>query len=369
MPIPITIPRLGWNMEQGVFQGWLKADGAAVHAGESLFTLESEKATDDVECLDSGVLRIATNGPRPGETLAVGAVIGHLIQEEERETRRQGDKEIERPVKQTISPRAKRAALVRGLDWSKLQGSGRNGRIRERDVLAAAPSSLPHGAPIAVSSLRRTIAERMLTSHRSTAPVTLTTTADATNLVNLRSQFKAATEVSPSYTDFLVKLTAIALQKHPLLNARWDGQQIVMSAEIHIGIAVDTDAGLVVPVLRDVPTLSLKQLAIQSRDLIERARRRQLTADEMQGGTFTLTNLGAFGIDAFTPIINYPECAILGVGRIRRVPVALGEQIVAREQLTLSLTFDHRIVDGAPAARFLQMLSGLIENPAPALMG
>jgi pyruvate dehydrogenase E2 component (dihydrolipoamide acetyltransferase) len=172
----------------------------------------------------------------------------------------------------------------------------------------------------------------------------------------------------PSYTDFLVKLTAIALEKHSLLNASWVDDEIHLSDGIHIGIAVDTDAGLLVPVLRDVPALGLKQVAARARDLIERARARKLMLDELQGGTFTITNLGAFGIDAFTPLINVPQCAILGVGRIARRPVVFGEQIVARDQLTLSLTFDHRIVDGAPAARFLQTLCGLIENPGPWLM-
>jgi pyruvate dehydrogenase E2 component (dihydrolipoamide acetyltransferase) len=209
----------------------------------------------------------------------------------------------------------------------------------------------------------------MLASHHSTAPVTLTTTADAVNLVNLRNQFKAAGgDNVPSYTDFLVKLTAVALAKHPLLNARWEGEQIVTPPDIHIGIAVDTDAGLLVPVVRDVPVLGLRQLSARTRDLATRARARQLVADELRGGTFTLTNLGAFDIDAFTPIINYPQCAILGIGRIERRPVVVGEQVVARDQVTLSLTFDHRIVDGAPAARFLQTLRSLIENPGPALM-
>ena len=209
----------------------------------------------------------------------------------------------------------------------------------------------------------------MLASHRSTAPVTLTTTSDATNLVNLRRQFQAAVraghDVTPTYTDFLVKLTAVALGKHPLLSARWDGEQITMPSGIHIGIAVHTEAGLLVPVLRDVPSLGLKQLALRARDLVARARQGKLKADEMQGGTFTVTNLGAFGIETFTPLINCPECAILGIGRIGRQAVVIGEQIVARDRITLSLTFDHRIVDGAPAAQFLHDLSALIENPGP----
>jgi len=440
MAIPITIPRLGWNMEEGVFVAWLKADGAVVRAGESVFSLESEKATEDIECLDSGILRIPPDGPREGDKVAVGTIIGFLVQAGEtapflqkredvsslppseqvaspsvrRLARERGidlqtvtasgdggritaedlmgleptsslklpgaKTNLPRPSNPAISPRARRVATELHIDWKDLQGSGRTGRIRECDVRAAAskvqapakPDSASRGTPLAVSSIRRTIAERMLTSHHSTAPVTLTTTADATNLVNLRNQFKAALQTGgdlvPTYTVLLVKLTASALQKHPLLNACWGEDQIHVSPDIHIGVAVDTAAGLMVPVLTDVASLSLKQLAARSRDLSERARQRTLHADELRGGTFTVTNLGAFGIDGFTPIINYPQCAILGIGRIERRPAVLGDLMVAQEQITLSLTFDHRIVDGAPAARFLQMLSGFIENPGPWLM-
>lgn len=406
MAIPITVPRLGWNMEEGTFVGWLKADGDAIRSGESLFSLESEKATEDIECLDEGVLRIPPGGPKPGDRLAVGAVIGYLVKAGEsapfasepprstpaaspsvrRLARQQGvdlaevagtgsggritaeDVTRREPRRRAISPRARRVARELGIDCTSLHGSGRTGRIRERDVRAVAVKS--DGTAVRVSSVRRTIAERMLASHLSTAPVTLTTTADATNLVNLRNQFKTAgdSEAVPSYTDFLVKLTAAALGKHPLLNARWDGDQIVVAPGIHIGIAVDTDAGLLVPVVRDVPSLGLRQLSAQARDLAFRARQGQLTADEQRGGTFTVTSLGAFGVDAFTPIINAPQCAILGIGRIRRQPVVAGTRIVARDQVALSLTFDHRIVDGAPAARFLQSVSRLIENPGPCLM-
>ena len=160
----------------------------------------------------------------------------------------------------------------------------------------------------------------------------------------------------------------MALEKHPLLNARWNGDKIVVSSSINIGIAVDTDAGLLVPVIRDVPRLTLRQLAARSRKLIDRARRGKLTAAEMQGGTFTVTNLGPMGIEMFTPLINLPECAILGLGRIQKQVVVDDKQFVARDRMMLSLTFDHRIVDGAPAARFLQSLSLLIENPSPWLL-
>ena len=326
---------------------------------------------------DDGVLHIPANGPRKNDVVLVGAVIGFVLQPGEPIPRegepREGEapaepvpretailpegsrlgRSLALPVQQTdrpsSTPRARRAAAKLGIDWRTAKGTGRAGRIRERDVLAMAT---PAG------STRRIIAERMLTSHRSTAPVTLMTTIDATNLVKLHEQTKATN------TDLLVKLAAQALERHPVLNSRWENDRIVAQDGIHIGIAVDTDAGLLVPVVRDVPSLSLKDLSLRSRELIERARQGKLSAKELQGGTFTVTSLGAFGIDAFTPIINYPECAVLGIGRVRRCPVAEGDEIVIRDPVTLSLTFDHRITDGAPAARFLQTLSALlVENP------
>jgi pyruvate dehydrogenase E2 component (dihydrolipoamide acetyltransferase) len=385
MAVEITVPRLGWSMEEGVFLGWLKKDGDAVKAGEPLFTLEGDKAVQEIESTGSGVLRIAPDGPQKGDTVAVGTVLGYLAEAGESVA-------VERPpavVTQVvaaapgrkavtagrartgpaISPRAWRVAKELGIDWHGLRGSGRSGRIRERDVRAAAQAKPAAGRSVPVTPARRVIAERMLASLQATAPVTLTTTADAGNLVNLRQQFKATgAEIIPSYTDFLVKLTANALRAHPLLNARWEGDHIALSEGVHIGIAVDTDAGLLVPVVRGVPGLSLRQLAARSRELVERARNRKLTADELQGGTFTVSNLGPFGIDAFTPIINHPECAILGVGRIRRVAAVDGDRIVPRDELTLSLTFDHRVVDGAPAARFLDAVRKCVENPGPWLM-
>jgi pyruvate dehydrogenase E2 component (dihydrolipoamide acetyltransferase) len=376
MAIPITIPRLGWNMEEGVFGGWLKADGDAVRPGDAIFRLESDKATEEIESLDAGILRIPVDGPKEGDRLPVGTVIGQLVAVGEQAVPAQpampapnpsrvsatptpASRERERPEQQpAISPRARRAARELGIDWTALNGSGRTGRIREHDVRAA--SRTP-------TSIRRTIAAHLVESLRATAPVTLATTADATNLVNLRTQYNAVPDGSPvpSYTDFLVKLTAAALQKHPALTGQWTDDGIRLPDGVHIGIAVDTESGLLVPVVRDVPTLGLRQLAGKTHDLIERARSGRLSASEMQGGCFTVTNLGAFGIDAFTPIINHPECAILGVGRITKRPTVVGDATVARDQVTLSLTFDHRIVDGAPAARFLQTLVQMIESPAP----
>jgi pyruvate dehydrogenase E2 component (dihydrolipoamide acetyltransferase) len=160
-------------------------------------------------------------------------------------------------------------------------------------------------------------------------------------------------------------LAAVALTKHRVLGARWSDDGIRLPSAIHIGIAVDTDAGLFVPVVRDVPSLGIQELAAATSDLISRARAGRLSAAEMQGGCFTVSNLGGYGIDAFTPIINPPESAVLGVGRIAKRLAVVGDAIVARDQVTLSLTFDHRVVDGAPAARFLQTLAQAIEDPTP----
>jgi pyruvate dehydrogenase E2 component (dihydrolipoyllysine-residue acetyltransferase) len=391
MAIEITIPRLGWNMDEGVFVAWLKHDGELVKAGEPIFSLETDKAVQEIESLDSGRLKIAPEGPRPGQTVAVGTVIGVLLGLDEtahEPAAKRAAATLEfSPAASHSSPRARRKARELGVDWTSLKGTGRTGRVRERDVLAASSRagtsksppapSVPGGdiQEMPIDATRRTIAERMMQGAHGTAPVTLTTSVDATNLVNLRQQFKSVAGEhgetgagSVGYTDIVVKLAAIALQRHPNLNSRWDGDRIIIDRGMHIGIAVDTDAGLLVPVIREVPRLTLREVAARSQDLIARARRRALKVEELQGGTFTITNLGAYGIEAFTPIINVPQCAVLGMGRIVRQPVAIEPQIVLRDRLMLSLTFDHRIVDGAPAARFLQTLCGLIENPSPWLM-
>jgi pyruvate dehydrogenase E2 component (dihydrolipoamide acetyltransferase) len=283
-----------------------------------------------------------------------------------------------------ISPRALRAAHELGIDWREVSGSGRGGRIRERDVRAVVDANrraVAHSRPAVATestenasrlALRRTIAARMSAGAQSTAPVTLTTSADATNLVNLRTQFKAAAteseNVAPGYLAFITKLAAHALAEHPHLNQQWIDGRIETPDAIHIAVAVDTAAGLLAPVLRDVPALGVREIAARLVDVTARAESGQLTLAELTGGTFTISNLGAYGIDAFTPILNVPQCAILGLGRIDRRPAVVGDQIVPRDQMTLSLTFDHRIVDGAPAAKFLATLRQGIENPGPWLV-
>jgi pyruvate dehydrogenase E2 component (dihydrolipoamide acetyltransferase) len=268
-----------------------------------------------------------------------------------------------------VTPRARRIAAELGVDTALLRGSGTGGRIREVDVRAASSGLAAEPGAVPITALRRTIARRMMVSRQNTAPVTLATRADATSLVALRNQWKLAPGPVPAYTDILAKLVAIALESYPALGGRWESDHIVLPGKTHIGIAVDTPEGLLVPVLHDVAASSLADLARRSRELIDAARARRLHAGDLQGGTFSITNLGEFGIDAFTPIINFPEAAVLGVGAIRKEPVVLdGGELVAREQMTLSLTFDHRVADGALAARFLQALVRLIEVPPPAVI-
>lgn len=371
----IVLPRLGWTMDEGTFLGWLKRDGEVVKAGEPLFTIEGDKSAQEIESIDAGVLRISPTCPKIGATVAVGALLGHILSEGGTVTADRISasavtaepvavvKEVrsfiapvpEKHHRHAATPRARRVARERGIDLEQVVGTGRDGRIRERDL----PASIP--AP----SGRHAIARNMLRSRELTAPVTLTTTADATNLVNLREQFKALAggpdAIVPSFTDLFIKLSAMALKAHPRLNSIWKDGRVETLTDIHIGFAVDTEDALLVPVIRDVNALGVREISARSRQLVNRARSNSLPADAMRDGTFTVTNLGAYGIDAFTPIINWPECAILGIGAIRQVPAIVGGEIVVRSAAVLSLTFDHRIVDGAPAARFLQSICQSIE--------
>ena len=442
----IIIPRLGWSMEEGTFVAWLKSEGDFVKRGDALFELEGEKATQEIEAVDEGVLRIPITGPKPGSMHKVGAVIGYLVaandsipafanplpqvnveaineadsivaspsvrqlarkvgvqlsqvkatgprgrilQEDVHQAKSILSENAQEPVisdvskmlsQQVASPRARRLASSLGIDWKLLIGSGAGGRIRECDVKAASTNltspitTAGKAQRIPISKKRKLIAQRLVASRQLTVPVTLTTKADATNLVNLRNQFKSTngTHPIPSFQDIITKLVAEVLKEHMFLAGRWDEDVIVLPAhhELHIGMAVDTEDGLLVPVIRNVAGLNLRDVAVQSKSLVQQAREGKITAAQMQGGVFTITNLGAFGIDSFTPVINYPEAAILGLGAIRKEPVFLDDgKVVAQLQLALSLTFDHRIVDGAPAARFLQALVSAIVNPSAFLLG
>ncbi|MFP6722290.1 MAG: dihydrolipoamide acetyltransferase family protein [Candidatus Poribacteria bacterium] len=416
MAIEVTVPRLGWSMDEGVFVEWLKDDGDLVNSGDMLFILEGEKAAEEIESFDSGVLRLLPDGPKPGDVVLVGQVVGFLCEQDEVPPTSCGDmvapamasvadlvadpaSKIQEPFRQpdvetvtqtstpisskredriVATPRARRAAEKLGIDLIALMGTGKGGRIREQDVLAAESSARsvmsttgaggvtgnlqPH------TTIRQTIARRMVAGVTNVAPVTLHVKADATNLVALRNFLKEDSIDCPSYNDMIIKFCAVALQQHPMLNAQWRDEGIFIPDVINISLAVDTEVGLMVPVVRDVSSKSLDEIVTNSRQLIEASQNRQITAGQMEDGTFTVSNLGAFGIEYFTPIINLPQCAILGIGAIRQEPIMDGSEVVNKDQLPFSLTFDHRIVDGAPAAKFLQTLCQLIAQPRQSML-
>jgi len=422
--IEIVMPRLGWNMEVGTVVEWLKHDGDAITAGEYLFLVESDKSTTEVEALDSGTLRIPGNQLRLGEELPVGAILAYLVQGDESlpvagAASRPPGAALAAPVapesaapepiasaagntaptrrrrSPVASPRAVRIARQLGVNWNTLTGTSQSGRIVEQDVRAAfaratppvtaatlpapaastpatTPPPVPRGTPTPLSPTRRLIGARMAQSAHTAAAVTLTTEADASALVRVRADLAGAlaerggTVPSPSYNDFFARLVAVALREFPDLNASLTDEGIVRHDAVHMGFAVDTERGLLVPVLRDVQARSVQALAVESARLIAEARSGSIAATDLQDGTFTITNLGMYDIDAFTPIINPPQCAILGIGRIVARPVVTDEEagtVAVRRMVALSLTFDHRLVDGGPAAQFLQRIKQFVERP------
>ena len=376
----VTVPRLGWSMEEGVFVQWLKADGEHVRPGDALFVLESDKSTETIEAIDEGTLRLGADSPRAGDVVKVGQVIAQLgdapsqarplvvgadFQSAQASQSLPGAPRATRasrklaPTKEpSASPRARRVARELGIDWRGLAGSGRSGRVRERDVRLAT-SDAPEGRLVPHTRARKIIAARTVAGVTQAAPVTLTTKADVTDLVALR----VASAEAPSYLAYFIRAVAVTLRRHPALRSQWRDEGLFVPEHIHVAFAVDTEVGLLAPVVRDADRASVAQIAAACRDLAGQARSGTLPADAMRGAVFTLSNLGAFGVESFTPIINLPQCAVLGTGRIIREPAVVGERIVPRDRVALSLTFDHRVTDGAPAARFLDAVRGLIERP------
>lgn len=323
--------------------------GGFVLASPAARRLAKEKGIELSQVMPSG----------PGGMVVEADVLRYLGEQE---------RELE-PEKVSVSPTARRLAELQGVDLTQVTGTGVGGRVTAEDVRAyiehsaAAPAVgvAPAARSIPFTGMRRSIAEHLTGSLRQTAPVTLTMEVDATELVRLREQLKA--EFDLTYTDLLVKAVAKTLKKHPMLNSRLEGDQIRLLDEVHIGVAVALPEGLIVPVVRNADALTVHAIARETRRLVQAAREGQLAVDEVRGGTFTITNLGAYGIDAFTPIINAPEAGILGVGRIVEKPAIVDGEFAKRSLMVLSLTIDHRLVDGAPGAEFLRDLKDLLEKP------
>jgi pyruvate dehydrogenase E2 component (dihydrolipoamide acetyltransferase) len=441
----IVMPRMGLTMESGRFIKWLKQVGETVRSGEPLFEIETDKSVVEVEALADGILSQIL--AQPGETYAVGAVLGYLslpggtspaqaaIQPEsstpaKSQAQPSGTASFATPAKPKASPAARRLARQLGVDLAQVVGSGPQGRIVAWNVQTAA-QSLPLPAPAStrvspvaqrlaadlgvdlrqvqgsgpggsitrqdveiayqrqqakteplsppspldtegivepLSPVQRRMAERMTQSFSNAPHFYLQAEVDARNLVALRQSLLQPLEsrygVHLTFTDLLIYFTARLLPRHPLLMAQWSEKGLVKFTQVNLGIAVDTEQGLFVPVLREADKLGLAEISRQRANLAERARQGKLLPRDYEQGVFTLTNLGALRIDVFQAILNPPQAAILAVGRIKERPMVENQQVISAPMFTLSLSADHRVLDGGKAARFLSELVEWLENPA-----
>jgi pyruvate dehydrogenase E2 component (dihydrolipoamide acetyltransferase) len=344
----IVMPSFGMYTAEGNLGRWLVPAGSAVQAGDLIVEVVTEKATYEVESPGFGILHpIAVEG----ESLTVEGLIGWILAEGEAPPELGGAKRSE-PERIKASPIARRLAVEKGIDLASLTGTGPGGRIVEADVVAAAPDS-PRESPwkirqrLPLTGARKTIAERLRRSVNTAVSLTLTREVRVDALVAVQKN------LAISWDALFVKIFAESLRERPELNAVIENGEILFLEEVHVGFAVSLPTGLVVPVIRDADSRPLAEIAVEIRELADRARSGTLRPQDVLGGTATVTNLGAHGVDAFTPLLNPPQSAILGVGRIAQRPVVEDGQTVVGWTCFLSLTFDHRVTDGAPAADLL----------------
>jgi pyruvate dehydrogenase E2 component (dihydrolipoamide acetyltransferase) len=388
-------------MTEGSVSKWHKKEGERVEKGEIIAEVATDKINYELEAPESGVLRKILIDPdakvpvtAPIAIIAeAGEDISGLMPKGTAGAAPATQAEVkappapvaaQAPATQAIkaSPAAKKLAKDHGVDLSLVTGTGPGGRIVEKDVEdyierqkvgavkpAAGLKETPSAAPakrVPLIGMRKVIAQRMSESWHTSPMVTLNSEADANNLKLLRSNLRSAFEskgVNLSYNHILLKICAQALTEFPLFNARLEGDEVILQDEVNIGLAIALEDGLIVPAVKNVARKGIFQIAVETEELIERARGNKLTPDDISGGTFTITNLGMFDVRDFTPIINPPQCAILGVGAMTDRPVAIDDSVVIRPIMVLSLTFDHRIVDGAQGAQFLKRVKELVQNP------
>jgi pyruvate dehydrogenase E2 component (dihydrolipoamide acetyltransferase) len=363
MVTKIVMPRLSLTMKEGSVGKWYKKEGDRVEKGEPIVEVVSEKATYDVEAPSSGILRkvFATEGTDVPVNELLAVITAENEPFSEAELRQEQPKTVEEGERQALaSPAAKRLARERGLNLSLVEGSGPDGRISEEDIkrfLEEQTGRLPKVKQvISLSGLRKTSAERVAASFRTAPHSTLMMDVDVSRIVDVHNK------LGVSYTAILAMATSRALSEHPMVNSTLEGSQIKVFENVNVGLAMNTPNGLVVPVLHDADKKSLQILDTAMKELTEKARQGKLTNEDLSGGTFTITNLGMYGVDSFTPIINPPEAAILGVGRIVEKPAAINDRIEIKPMLTLSLSYDHRVLDGAPAADFLRKVKENLEK-------
>ena len=342
------MPALGMTQDTGKLVRWLRPAGASVTKGEALMEVETDKVTVEIEAPADGVL--AELSAREGDEVPVGRVVALILAP--------GETAESRPrPRPAASPKAKRIAAARGIDLSRLQGSGPGGAIVASDLEEAAPAAAL-ASPVESGSIWRRMAERTTAAWQTVPHFSLQREVDASQLLSRRDDaHRQAGLEEVTIGDLLIRIAALALREHPRVNASWRDGEIVLSPGIHVAVAVAVDDGLVVPVVHDADRLALSEVATRRRELVAAAREHRLRPDDVSGGTFTISNLGMFGVDAFQAIVNPPQAAILAVGRIRDRAVVLEGTLVARPVLTLTVSFDHRVVDGARGARFLETLA------------
>jgi pyruvate dehydrogenase E2 component (dihydrolipoamide acetyltransferase) len=396
----VILPRLGQGMESGTIVRWLKSEGEPVEKGEPLFELDTDKVTQEVEAEAAGVLlKIAVpEGEVPvGQTVAFIGAEGEDVpevaaaappQEEikpvEAEPAPAQEAQQEAVVasgngRVKASPLARRIARERGVELSGIRGTGPDGRIVAEDVEraeagapaapAAAPALVPAGEVerVPLSNVRKTIARR-LTEAWQIPVFQLQASADMTRVNALVARLRERDpDVRITVTDVLTKVCAQALMRHREVNAEFTEEAILLHPSANVGLAVAAPQGLVVPVIRSAERLSLTEIAGVRADLVGRARESKLRADDLEGGTFTISNLGMYAVESFTAVLNPPQAAIVAVGATEERVVAIGGETAVRPTVTLTCTFDHRAVDGAPAAAFLQTLKESLEDPGLAL--
>jgi pyruvate dehydrogenase E2 component (dihydrolipoamide acetyltransferase) len=419
--VVVTMPRLSDTMEEGTVASWLKNVGDAVEEGDILAEIETDKATMEFESFNEGTLLyvglqegesanvddlLAIIGPAGTDVSAVAANFSAgapAAAEPAQEATKPTNPEVKEtpkadaatvatpvavaPVSNTtgrlhISPLARKMADDKGIPLNQLVGSGENGRIIKRDVENFTPTAVSSAASTAKfvptgqedfeeiknSQMRKTIAKRLGESKFTAPHYYLNVEFDMDNAMAFRAQYNTVPDTKISFNDIIVKACALALRQHPQVNSQWFADRMKLNNHVHVGVAVAVEDGLVVPVVRFANEQSLPQIGAAVRDFAGRARNKKLTPQEMDGSTFTVSNLGMFGIESFTSIINQPNSAILSVGAIVQKPVVKNGQVVVGNTIKLTLACDHRTVDGATGAQFLQTLKGYIENPVTMLV-
>ncbi len=385
MAVEITMPKMGLTMVIGKVGRWLKNEGDAIIKGDAILEIMTEKITNILEAPATGtLLKIAA---AEGTEFPVGGVLGYIGAAGEIIAGKEPVAPAGERERIKITPAARKLAEEMKVDLSKLVGTGPSGRITREDIEKAVEPSVLAGPSIQTAEdrpaasvggaaftgtpyngIRRVIGEHMAKSWGLAPKVNYHVRVDISALNAMRKAINKDREEKISLTDILVKAVAKALRMRPHINISLVGDEIRTYQEINIGVATSLENGLVVPVVKNADLKTLSQVSREAKDLAKRAKAGQLSLAEMQGGTFTITNVGVYNsVDWFTPIINQPESAILGIGRTVETPVALDGQVVIRPVLGISLSFDHRVIDGAPAAEFLAVLLRLIEQPVAIL--